>query len=452
MADAAATATEPLIRGEVSYRQINAKISSVVLAGRLPGGFWIGFALFFALALLFLWSVTYLLVVGVGKVGVNIPVAWGTMITNVVWWIGIGHAGTLISAVLLLFRQHWRASINRFAEAMTLLALAMAGLFPILHLGRPWFFYWLLPLPNTHMHWPQWRSPLVWDFVAIATYVIVSLLFWYMGLIPDLASLRDRAKSRRVATVYALAALGWRGSAAHWRRHQTVYYLLAAIATPLVVSVHSIVSLDFTVAIVPGYHSTIFPPYFVAGALYSGFAMVLTIAIPLRAAFGLEEFITARHIDNGAKVLLASGMLVAFGYLSEAFYAWYSGSVYERYEMWSRAFGPYGPNFWTMLFLNVGVLQLLWFRRVRANTIALFVIAILINVGMWTERFVIVVSSEAETFLPATWGTRSLTWLDYGLLFGSIGTFFALIFLFVRILPAISIFEVEELAHEEGKA
>ncbi len=452
MADATATAAEPLIRGKESYRQINAKISSIVLAGRLPGGFWIGFALFFALALLFLWSVTYLLVVGVGKVGVNIPVAWGTMITNVVWWIGIGHAGTLISAVLLLFRQHWRASINRFAEAMTLLALAMAGLFPILHLGRPWFFYWLLPLPNTHMHWPQWRSPLVWDFVAIATYVIVSLLFWYMGLIPDLASLRDRAKSRRVATVYALAALGWRGSAAHWRRHQTVYYLLAAIATPLVVSVHSIVSLDFTVAIVPGYHSTIFPPYFVAGALYSGFAMVLTIAIPLRAAFGLEEFITARHIDNGAKVLLASGMLVAFGYLSEAFYAWYSGSVYERYEMWSRAFGPYGPNFWTMLFLNVGVLQLLWFRRVRANTIALFVIAILINVGMWTERFVIVVSSEAETFLPATWGTRSLTWLDYGLLFGSIGTFFALIFLFVRILPAISIFEVEELAHEEGKA
>jgi molybdopterin-containing oxidoreductase family membrane subunit len=273
-----------------------------------------------------------------------------------------------------------------------------------------------------------------------------------MGLIPDLASLRDRAKSRRVATVYALAALGWRGSAAHWRRHQTVYYLLAAIATPLVVSVHSIVSLDFTVAIVPGYHSTIFPPYFVAGALYSGFAMVLTIAIPLRYAFGLEDLITERHIDKGAKVMIASGMLVAFGYLSEAFFAWYSGSPYERYEMWSRAFGPYGPSFWLMLLLNVGVLQLLWFRRLRHSPVILFIIALLINVGMWTERFVIVVSSEAETYLPSTWGTQTLTWLDYGLLFGSLGTFFALIFLFVRILPAISIFEVEELAHEEGKA
>jgi molybdopterin-containing oxidoreductase family membrane subunit len=452
MADIPLPTAAPLMRGQESYPQINAKISSIVLAGRLPKGFWIGFAGFFLLALFFLWSVTYLLVVGVGKVGIDIPVAWGTMITNVVWWIGIGHAGTLISAVLLLFRQHWRASINRFAEAMTLLALAMAGLFPILHLGRPWFFYWLMPLPNTHMHWPQWRSPLVWDFVAIATYLIVSMLFWYIGLIPDLASLRDRAKSRTVATIYGLAALGWRGSAAHWKRHQTVYYLMAALATPLVVSVHSIVSLDFTVAIVPGYHSTIFPPYFVAGALYSGFAMVLTIAIPLRAAFGLEDLITQRHIDNGAKILLASGMLVAFGYLSEAFFAWYSGSVYERYEMWSRAFGPYGPNFWVMLLLNVGVLQLVWFRRVRATPVALFVIAVLINVGMWTERFVIVVSSEAETFLPATWGAQTLTWLDYGLLFGSIGTFFAMIFLFVRILPAISIFEVEELAHEEGKA
>jgi molybdopterin-containing oxidoreductase family membrane subunit len=452
MADVAAPGNPPLIHGRQSYPKIDAKISSIVLAGRLPRGFWIGFALFFLLALLFLWSVTYLLVVGVGKVGINIPIAWGTMITNVVWWIGIGHAGTLISAVLLLFRQHWRASINRFAEAMTLFALSMAGIFPILHLGRPWFFYWLLPLPNTHMHWPQWRSPLVWDFAAIATYVIVSLLFWYMGLIPDLATLRDRARSRRTAAVFGLLALGWRGSAAHWHRHQVAYYLLAALATPLVVSVHSIVSLDFTVSIVPGYHSTIFPPYFVAGALYSGFAMVLTIAIPLRYAFGLEDLITERHIDNGAKLLLASGMLVAFGYLSEAFFAWYSGSVYERHEMWSRAFGPYGPNFWVMLVLNVGVLQLVWFRRVRASPIVLFVIALLINVGMWLERFVIVVSSESETFLPATWGTQTLTWLDYGLLFGSLGTFFALIFLFVRILPAISIFEVEELAHEEGKA
>jgi molybdopterin-containing oxidoreductase family membrane subunit len=442
----------PLVKGPQSYPQITAQISSIVLAGRLPRLFWLAFLGFFLLMLFFFYCIAYLIAVGVGKVGIAIPVAWGTMITNVVWWIGIGHAGTLISAVLLLFRQHWRASINRFAEAMTLLAVAMAGVFPILHLGRPWFFYWLLPLPNTHMHWPQWRSPLVWDFAAIATYIIVSLLFWYMGLIPDLAVLRDRARGRVAQVLYGIAALGWRGSAYHWKQHQTAYYLLAAIATALVVSVHSVVSLDFTVAIVPGYHSTIFPPYFVAGALYSGFAMVLTIAIPLRAAFGLEDFITRKHLDNAAKVLIASGMLVAYGYLCEAFYAWYSGSVFERYAMWAHVFGPYAKSFWVMLVCNVGVLQLLWFRRVRSNLPALFVIAILINVGMWLERFVIVVAGPAQDFLPSSWGTADLTWLDYGLLFGSLGTFFALMFLFIRILPAISIFEVEELAHEEGRA
>jgi molybdopterin-containing oxidoreductase family membrane subunit len=442
----------PLIRGPQSYPQITGEISSIVLAGRLPPLFWWGFGGFFLLTLLFLASIAYLVAVGVGAYGINIPVAWGTMITNVVWWIGIGHAGTLISAVLLLFRQPWRASINRFAEAMTLFALAMAGLFPILHLGRPWFFYWLLPLPNTHMHWPQWRSPLVWDFAAIATYLIVSLLFWYMGLIPDLAVLRDRARRRLPQIFYGILALGWRGSAQHWKRHQTAYYLLAAIATPLVVSVHSVVSLDFTIAIEPGYHSTIFPPYFVAGALYSGFAMVLTIAIPLRAAFGLKDLITPRHIDNGAKVMMAAGMLVAYGYFAEFFYAWYSGSPFERYVMWSRLFGPYAPSFWVMIGCNVGLLQLLWFPRIRRDMRLLFGLALLINVGMWLERFVIVVSGPARDFLPSAWDTQTLTALDYGLLFGSLGTFFALIFLFIRILPAISIFEVEKLAHEEGKA
>jgi Ni/Fe-hydrogenase subunit HybB-like protein len=442
----------PLVRGEHTYPQITGRISSIVLAGRLPRLFWWGFLAFFLLMLLFLYAITYLIGVGVGKLGLNIPVAWGTMITNFVWWIGIGHAGTLISAVLLLFRQHWRASINRFAEAMTLLAVAMAGLFPILHLGRPWFFYWLLPLPNTHMHWPQWRSPLVWDFAAISTYIVVSLLFWYMGLIPDLAVLRDRARRRFPQVAYGLLALGWRGSAFHWKRHQKAYWLLAALATPLVVSVHSVVSLDFTVAIIPGYHSTIFPPYFVAGALYSGLAMVLTIAIPLRAAFGLEEFITSRHLDNAAKLLLASGMLVAYGYLSEAFFAWYSGSTFERFAMWTRLFGPYAPMFWVMLACNVGVLQLVWFRQIRERPAALFAVAILINVGMWLERYVIVVSGPAQDFLPTSWNTQTLTWLDYGLLLGSLGTFFALIFLFIRVLPAISIFEVEELEHEEGAA
>jgi molybdopterin-containing oxidoreductase family membrane subunit len=354
--------------------------------------------------------------------------------------------------VLLLFRQHWRNSINRFAEAMTLFALAMAGIFPILHLGRPWFFYWLLPLPNTHMHWPQWRSPLVWDFAAISTYLIVSLLFWYMGLIPDLAILRDRARNRFAQYAYAILALGWRGSVRHWKQHQTAYYLLAALAPPLVVSVHSVVALDFTVAIEPGYHSTIFPPYFVAGALYSGFAMVLTIAIPLRAAFGLEDLITAKHIDNGAKVMIAAGMLVAYGYATEAYFSWYSGSPYERYLMWSRMFGPYAASFWLMLVCNVGLLQLLWFPVIRRSMPLLFLIAILINVGMWLERFVITVTGPARDFLPAAWNEPSLTWLDFCLLFGSLGTFFALIFLFIRLLPAISIFEVEELAHEEGKA
>ncbi|HVY19852.1 MAG TPA: NrfD/PsrC family molybdoenzyme membrane anchor subunit [Bauldia sp.] len=441
-----------LVRGDPGYPEITGRIASIVLAGRLPRIFWLGFLGFFALMLLFLFAIAYLVAAGVGKLGLNVPVVWGTMITNVVWWIGIGHAGTLISAVLLLFRQPWRNSINRFAEAMTLLAVAMAGLFPILHLGRPWFFYWLLPLPNTHMHWPQWRSPLVWDFAAIATYIVVSLLFWYMGLIPDLAVLRDRARSRGAQVFYGLLALGWRGSAFHWKRHQTVYFLLAAIATPLVVSVHSVVSLDFAVAIVPGYHSTIFPPYFVAGALYSGFAMVLTIAIPLRAAFGLRDFITQRHIDNGVKVMLAAGMLVAYGYLSETFFSWYSGTPYDRYELFARFLGPYAPCFWIMLACNVGALQLLWFRRVRNNMALLFGIALVINVGMWLERFVIVVSGPANDFLPSAWNTATLTWLDFALLFGSLGTFFALMFLFVRILPAISIFEVAEEAHQEGAA
>jgi molybdopterin-containing oxidoreductase family membrane subunit len=451
MAEARAAAAK-LVRGDARYPEISGRIASIVLAGRLPRAFWWGFLGFFLLMLLFLYGIAYLLAVGIGKLGVDIPVAWGTMITNVVWWIGIGHAGTLISAVLLLFRQQWRNSINRFAEAMTLLAVAMAGLFPILHLGRPWFFYWLLPMPNTHMHWPQWRSPLVWDFAAIATYITVSLLFWYMGLIPDLAVLRDRAKSRGVQVFYGLLALGWRGSAHHWKKHQAAYFLLAAIATPLVVSVHSVVSLDFAVGIVPGYHSTIFPPYFVAGALYSGFAMVLTIAIPLRYAFGLEDFITERHIDNGAKVMMASGMLVAYGYLSETFFSWYSGTPDEQYELVARFLGPYAPCFWVMLACNVGILQLLWFRRLRTNMVALFVIAILINVGMWLERFVIVVSGPAQDFLPSSWNTATLTWLDFALLFGSLGTFFALMFLFIRLLPAISIFEVAEQAHEEGSA
>jgi molybdopterin-containing oxidoreductase family membrane subunit len=440
----------PVLLGRHDRPEISGRIASVVLAGRLPRFFWTAFLLCFLLAMLFLYSITYLIAVGIGTIGLNIPVAWGTMISSFVWWIGIGHAGTLISAVLLLLRQPWRASINRFAEAMTLFAVAMAGLYPILHLGRPWFFYWLLPLPNTHMHWPQWRSPLVWDFAAISTYAMVSLLFWYMGLIPDLAILRDRAKRRGTQVFYGLLALGWRGSAYHWARYESVYFLMAALATPLVVSVHSIVALDFTFAIVPGYHSTIFPPYFVAGALLSGFAMVLTIAIPLRWAFSVEDLITLKHMDNAAKLMIGAGMVVIYGYVSEAFFAWYSGEAYERMMMVQRAVGPYSVLFWTMLACNCVALQLLWLRSVRRNMPLLFAVAVIINIGMWIERYVIVVSGPSRDFLPSAWGEQSLTWLDYGILFGSLGTFFALVFLFVRILPAITIFEVEELA-EEGK-
>ena len=431
---------------------IAGRIASVPLSGRLPRWFWLGFAICFAVAIGFLFSVTWLLVRGVGGVGLNVPAAWGFMIVNTVWWIGIGHAGTLISAVLILLNQNWRASINRFAEAMTLLAAGMAGLFPILHLGRPQYFYWLLPLPVTHMPWPQWRSPLVWDFFAIATYIIVSLLFWYMGLLPDLAVLRDRATTRGEQLVYGVLALGWRGSVFHWSRYETAYLLIAALATPLVVSVHSVVSLDFTSAITPGYHSTIFPPYFVAGALYSGFAMVITLAVPLRTFFGFKDLITDKHLDNAGKGMLAAGSIVAYGYVSEAFFSWYSGDEFERATMWYRAFGDYGWTFWLMLACNVGPLQLLWFRRVRTNQWLFFALALVINTGMWLERYVIVVTSLTRDFMPSDWRDVAPTWLDFGLLFGSIGMFFALYFLFVRVLPFISIFEVEELRHKKRAA
>jgi molybdopterin-containing oxidoreductase family membrane subunit len=440
--------SDEVIAGNPPDPTIAGRIASVPLSGRLPRWFWLGFGICFLFALLFLFSVTWLLTMGIGSVGLHIPAAWGFMITSTVWWIGIGHAGTLISAVLILLNQNWRASINRFAEAMTLLAAAMAGMFPILHLGRPQYFYWLLPLPVTHMPWPQWRSPLVWDFFAIGTYIIVSLLFWYMGLIPDLAVLRDRATSRGKQVVYGLLSLGWRGSVFHWSRYETAYFLIAALATPLVVSVHSVVSLDFTSAITPGYHSTIFPPYFVAGALYSGFAMVLTLAIPLREFFGFRDLITEKHLDNAARVMLASGSMVAYGYISEAFFAWYSGDEFERYDMWFRMFGDAAWTFWLMLFCNVGLLQLLWFKRVRTSPWILFGLALFINLGMWMERYVIVVTSLTRDFSPSMWRDVPLpTWTDFGLLFGSIGLFLSLFFLFVRVLPFISIFEVEELRH-----
>jgi molybdopterin-containing oxidoreductase family membrane subunit len=435
----------PVIAPGYTFATVTDKISSIVLARRTPLGWFVGFGVAFLLVMLLLFAIGYLLIEGIGIWGVNIPIAWGFAIVNFVWWIGIGHAGTLISAILLLLNQKWRTSINRFAEAMTLFAVACAGLFPLLHLGRPWFFFWLIPYPTTMGVWPQFRSPLIWDFFAVSTYFTVSLLFWFLGLIPDLATLRDRARSLRGRIIYGILAMGWRGSARHWHRYELAYLLLGGLATPLVISVHTVVSLDFAVAIVPGWHSTIFPPYFVAGAIFSGFAMVLTLTIPIRALYDLEDFITMRHLDNMAKVMLATGLIVAYGYLMETFMAWYSANTYEQFMATNRYFGPYAWAFWSTLTCNVFVPQFLWFKRVRFNVPLLFVIALLVNVGMWLERFVIVIGSLHRDFLPSSWGMYSPTVWDWATFIGTIGLFVALIFLFIRFLPMISIFEVREL-------
>ena len=431
-----------------TFGSVTDKISAIVLTRRTPLGWYLGFLTALALAGLLLVSLTYLVVKGIGIWGNNIPVAWAFDITNFVWWIGIGHAGTLISAILLLLKQTWRTSINRFAEAMTLFAVASAGIFPLFHTGRPWLAYWLLPYPNTMNLWPQFRSPLVWDVFAVTTYATVSLLFWFVGLVPDLATLRDRSQSRVGRVVYGMLALGWRGSARHWHRYEVAYLLLAGLATPLVVSVHTVVSFDFAVSILPGWHTTIFPPYFVAGAIYSGFAMVLTLAIPIRAVYGLEDFITLRHLQNMAKVMLATGLIVAYGYTVEAFIAWYSADQYEGFMIWNRITGPYAPYYWALLFCNVVTPQLLWFRRVRTSVITLFVISLIVNVGMWLERFIIIVTSLQRDFLPSSWGMYRPTFWDWSTYLGTIGLFLTLLFLFLRFLPMISIFEMRTILPE----
>jgi Ni/Fe-hydrogenase subunit HybB-like protein len=442
------SATPPVMAPGYTFGSVTDKISSIVLTRNTPMGWWLGFGVAFLLTMLLMVSITYLLVKGVGIWGVDIPVAWGFAITNFVWWIGIGHAGTLISAILLLLKQTWRTSINRFAEAMTLFAVACAGLFPLLHLGRPWLAYWLFPYPSTMGVWPQFRSPLVWDVFAVSTYGLVSLIFWYVGLIPDFATLRDRSQSRYGRVVYGILAMGWRGSARHWQRYEMSYLLLAGLATPLVVSVHTVVSFDFAIAIVPGWHTTIFPPYFVAGAIYSGFAMVLTLAIPIRAIYGLEDFITMRHLQNMAKILLVTGLMVAYGYTTEAFISWYSVDTFERFMTWNRMTGPYAPVYWLLIFCNVVFPQFLWFRRVRSSVPFLFVIALVVNVGMWLERFIIVVTSLHRDFAPSAWGNYSPTFWDVATLAGTIGLFVALLFLFVRFLPMISIAEMRAILPE----
>lgn len=437
----------PVIEPGQTFESVNEQVGSVVLRRGFQRGWLLGLAISFLLLMVFLGAVTWLFIRGVGIWGINIPVGWGFAIINLVWWIGIGHAGTLISAVLLLLNQPWRTSINRFAEAMTLFAVACAGLYPLLHLGRIWLFYWLLPYPNTMGLWPQFRSALVWDVFAVSTYLTVSLLFWYVGLIPDLATLRDRTKSRVGAVVYGIMAMGWRGSARHWRRFDTAYQLLAGIATPLVVSVHTVVGFDFATGIVPGWHNTLFPPYFVAGAIYSGFAMVLTLAIPLRAAYGLQDFITAKHLDNMAKIMLATGLMVAYGYVMEAFFGWYSANTYEEYLLINRAQGPYAPSYWALILCNVITPQLLWIRWVRMNPVCLWIIAIIANIGMWLERFVIVITSLHRDYLPSSWDMYYPTIWDWSTYIGTLGLFFFLLFLFIRFLPMISIFEMRELVY-----
>jgi len=452
------TEADRLIAPGHDFGSVTDTISKIVLQRRTPRGWWLGFAIGFGLLQLLLYAIVNLLFVGIGVWGITIPVGWGFDIINFVWWIGIGHAGTLISAILLLLRQEWRTSINRFAEAMTLFAVACAAFYPIFHTGRPWVaFYWLLPYPNTMGLWPNFRSPLIWDVFAVTTYATVSALFWFVGLIPDLATLRDRARSKGWKIVYGMAAMGWRGSAKHWHNYETAYLLLAGLATPLVVSVHTVVSFDFATGIVPGWHATIFPPYFVAGAIYAGFAMVLTLSIPLRKFYGLEDFITLKHLENMAKVMLATGLIVAYGYMCEAFFAWYSGNPYETFMIWNRMTGPYAWSYWALILCNVVAPNLLWSKRLRTNVAFLFFISFVVSIGMWLERFVIIVTSLHRDFLPSSWGLYAGTQFDWAAFIGTIGLFLTLMFLFVRFLPAISIFEMRtlvpgaELPEEEGR-
>ncbi len=441
-------ARPPLIGPGHTLGSVTDKISAIVLGRRTPLAWFFGFGVGFVLLLGMLMTITNLLFRGIGIWGPNIPVAWGFCIINFVWWIGIGHAGTLISAILLLLRQTWRQSINRFAEAMTLFAVAAAGLYPLLHVGRPWLDYWLFPYPNTMGMWPNFRSPLIWDVFAVSTYATVSLLFWFVGLIPDLATLRDRSQNRAGRAIYGMLAMGWRGSARHWHRYELASLLLAGLATPLVVSVHTIVSFDFAVGIVPGWHTTIFPPYFVAGAIYAGFAMVLTLAIPLRRIYGLQDFITMQHLNYMGRIMLATGLVVAYGYMMEAFMAWYSGNLFERYVMINRFIGPYAGMYYALLVCNVLAPQALWFQRVRSSTVALMIVCMFVNVGMWLERYIIIVVSLSADFMPSSWGLYTGSIWDWGMFLGTIGLFLTLFFLFIRFLPMISIFEMRTMLPE----
>ncbi|WP_437922873.1 NrfD/PsrC family molybdoenzyme membrane anchor subunit [Sorangium sp. So ce291] len=443
--------TEPLLLGRPTDAALSDELLSVVWKPR--SRLWLAaFAFTGAGTALLAITVTYTIVTGIGVWGNNIPVGWAFGIINFVFWVGIGHAGTFISAILLLLEQRWRTSINRFAEAMTLFAVMQAGLYPLLHLGRPWFAYWLVPYPSTLRVWPQFKSALPWDAAAIFTYFTVSLVFWYLGLIPDFAALRDRAPDRRRRIAYGILSLGWRGSARDFRHYRLLYGLLAGLATPLVLSVHSIVSTDFAMALVPGWHATIFPPFFVAGAIFSGFAMVLTLLIPARRVFHLGNVVTQRHIDNLSKLTLVTAWIVIYSYIIEFFAAWYSGSEYEIYQYFvARPSGPNAAVFWAQMVCNVAVPQLLWSSRVRRNMVLLWIISILVNVGMWSERFVIIVMSLQREFIPSGWHAYRPTWVDISMFAGTISFFLLLFLVFLRLFPFIPVAEVKELNHELSK-
>ncbi len=441
---------EKILDPQLNYDSINQKITGAVL-GPAVKGWGTGLAISMTLLCLLMVSVGWLFYRGIGIWGNNNPVGWAFDIINFVWWVGIAHAGTFISAILLLCKQKWRMSISRFSEAMTLFSVACAGMFPLIHLGRPDRMYWLFPLPNTMWLWPQFRSPLMWDVFAVSTYASVSVLFWYTGLIPDLGAMRDRAKPLWLKRIYGFFALGWRGSARHWFRYETACTLLAGLAAPLVLSVHTTVSFDFAVSMIPGWHTTVFPPYFVAGAVFSGFAMVLTICIPLRKAFGMEGFITEKHIDNMAKVIITTGLIVAYGYFLETFIAWYSGEKYERFMMLNRFYGPYAGFYWALIVCNVIIPQMLWIDAIRKNLKILWIITIVVNIGMWLERFVIIVMGLHRDFMPSSWGMYYPKFWDIATFVGSIGLFFTLLFLFIRSLPMISIFEMQTLVKEKKK-
>lgn len=448
MAELVTNIRQPWIRDNKSLSDVSRDICGII--ERKPTAlWWIALLISASVMLVGTAAVVYEITTGIGTWGLNKTVGWAFDITNFVFWIGIGHAGTLISAILFLLRQRWRTSVNRAAEAMTLFAVMCAGLFPLIHMGRPWLFYWICPYPNTRGSlWVNFRSPLVWDFFAISTYFIISAMFWYVGLVPDLATIRDRATNKWRKRIFSFISLGWTGSCRTWVQYESTYLLLAGLATPLVVSVHTIVSWDFATAVIPGWHTTIFPPYFVAGAVFSGFAMVLTLMLIARKVVHLEEYFTHRHVSAMCNIIILTGSLVGLAYLTEFFIAAYSGNPYEQFVFFNRAFGPYAWAYWIMVSCNVISPQLLWFKRIRSNLMIVFLLSIVINVGMWFERFVLIVTSLHRDFLPSSWAMYTPSLIEVLTLAGTFGLFFTAFLLFCRFLPMIAMAEVKGVLHE----